>query len=329
MSWNEGPKLPETMRAVLMTGYGGPEVLQVGEAPLPSFAPHNEVLIKVEAAGLNPFEAKLRRGWLAQMFPLEFPRILGCDVAGTIAAKGFDVSEFEIGDRVWAMTDAMRPGTYAEYVAAPSLLARRMPANLSFEQAAAVPTAACTAWYGLKTLGGLQAGQRALIHAGSGGVGSFAIQIAKHFGAWVATTASATNADFVRGLGADEVIDYAAHDFRERVRDIDIVLDVLGGEVGQRSYEVLKPGGTMLVVLRGDQVEMQNRAANTAKYGVTAKVVAFSAQPEILDAMRPLFESGALKVPLDRVWPIDEIAAAHGSLDAGHARGKTVLRLAS
>lgn len=327
MSWNAGPKLPETMRAVLMTGYGGPEVLELGDEPLPAFAPHNEVLIKVEAAGLNPFEAKLRRGWLAQMFPLAFPRILGCDVAGTVAAKGFDVSEFEIGDRVWGITDAMRSGTYADYVAAPSFLIRKMPGNLSFEQAAAVPTAACTAWYGLKTLADIRSGQRVLVQAGSGGVGSFAIQIAKHFGAWIATTASAANADFVRDLGADEVVDYAAHDFRERVQDIDIVLDVLGGEIGQRSYEVLKPGGTMLVVLRGDQIEMQNRAANIAKYGVAAKVVAFSAQPEILDAMRPLFGSGALRVPLERVWPFEEIAAAHAALDAGHARGKSVLRL--
>ena len=237
------------------------------------------------------------------------------------------MSEFEIGDRVWGLVDAMRPGTYAEYVAAPSFLIRNMPANLSFEQAAAVPTAACTAWYGLKTLAGVRAGQRVLVQAGSGGVGSFAIQIAKHFGAWVATTASAANADFVRGLGADEVIDYATDDFT-RLQDIDIVFDVLGGEVGQRSYQVLKPGGTMLVVLRGDQTEMQNRDANMAKYGVTTKIVAFSAQPEILDAMRPLFESGALKVPLEHVYPLDEIAAAHAALDAGHARGKTALRIA-
>ena len=326
MSWNEGPKLPETMRAVLLTGYGGPEVLQLGEVPLPRMAPHNEVLIKVEAAGLNPFEAKLRRGWLHQMFPFEFPHVLGCDVAGTVVAKGFDVSEFEVGDKVYGLVDVVRSGSYAEYVAAPSVLIRRMPSNLGFEAAAAVPTAACTAWYGLKTLAGIKAGDRVLIQAGSGGVGSFAIQVAKHFGAWVATTASAANADFVRNLGADEVIDYAADDFT-RLKDIDIVLDVLGSDVGQRSYTVLKPGGTLLVVLRGDQTEMQNRDANMAKYGVTTRIVAFSAQPEILDAMRPLFESGALKVPLEHIYPLDEIAAAHAALDAGHARGKSALRV--
>ena len=327
MSWNEGPKLPETMRAALLTGYGGPEVLQPGEVPLPRMAPHNEVLVKVEAAGLNPFEAKLRRGWLAGLFPLALPHVLGCDASGTIVAKGFDVSEFEIGDRVWGLVDAARSGAYAEYVAAPSYLIRRMPANLSFEQAAAVPTAACTAWYGLKMLGGIKPGDRVLIHAGSGGVGSFAIQIAKHFGAWVATTASATNADYVRDLGADAVIDYAATDFRDAVQDIDIVLDVLGGEVGQRSYQVLRPGGTLLVVLRGDPVEMENRAANEAKYGVTARVVAFSAQPDILDALRPLFEAGTIRVPLEAVLSLAEVGAAHERLDAGHARGKSVLRI--
>ncbi len=326
MSWNQGPALPETMRAVLLPRYGGPEVLELADVPLPGFAPHNEVLVKVEAAGLNPFEAKLRSGFLARFFPLTLPKVLGCDVAGTIAAKGFDVSEFEIGDRVWGLTDSLRSGTYAGYVAAPSFLIRKAPANLSFAEAAAGPTAACTAWYGLKTLAEVKAGDRVLIQAGSGGVGSFAIQLAKHFGAWVATTASAANADYVRRLGADEVIDYAADDFA-RLQDIDIVLDVLGGEVGQRSFRVLKPGGTLLVVLRGDPVEMAARAANEAQYGVTVKIVAFSAQPEILDALRPLFESGALKVPLERTFAFDDVVAAHEALDAGHARGKSVLTL--
>ena len=324
MSWNEGPPLPETMRAALLTGYGGPDMLTVGTAPLPAMAPHNEVLVKVEAAGLNPFEAKLRRGWLAMMFPFKFPKILGGDVAGTIVAKGFDVSEFEVGDRVWGLVDAMRPGSYGEYVAAPSVLIRHMPETLSFAEAAAVPTAACTAWYGLKTLAGIKPGDRILIQAGSGGVGGFAIQIAKHFDAWVATTASAANAEYVRGLGADEVIDYVADDFT-RLKNIDIVLDVIGGEVGQRGFQVLRPGGTMLVVLRGDQVEMAARVANEAKYGVKVKIVAFSAQPEILDALRPLFDARTLRVPLTATYALEQVAEVHEQLDAGHGRGKMAM----
>jgi len=320
-------ELPATMRAALLSGYGPPEMVTVADVALPAMAPHNEVMIKVEAAGLNPFEAKLRRGWLAGLFPLPLPHVLGCDVAGTIIAKGFDVSEFEVGDRVYGLIDVLRSGSYAEYVAVPAYLVRKMPTNLSFEEAAAVPMAACTAWYGLVTLANIQPGQRVLVQAGSGGVGSFAIQIAKAHGAWVATTASAANHDFVRSLGADQVIDYQAADFRKEVSDIDIVLDVIGGETGQHSYEVLKPGGTLLVVLRGDGVEIANREANMAKHGVTTKIVAFSAQPEILDQLRPLLEAQSIRVPLESVTPLVDVAAAHARLDAGHARGKAVLKV--
>lgn len=329
MSWNEGPTLAATMRAALLGDYGPPEALTLAELPLPARAPHNEVLVEVHAAGLNPFEAKLRRGWLAGLFPLPLPHVLGCDVAGVVVDKGFDVADEElaIGDRVYGLIDTLRSGSYAEYVAAPSYLLRRMPANLSFEQAAAVPMAACTAWYGLVTLAGLKPGQRVLVQAGSGGVGSFAIQIAKAHGAFVATTASAANRDHVMSLGADVVVDYRTQDFRELGRDFDIVLDVIGGEVGQHSYEVLKPGGTLLVVLRGDPIEIANRDANMAKYGVTTRIVAFSAQPQILDALRPLIESGAITVPLESVTPLAEVAAAHARLDTGHARGKAVLKV--
>jgi NADPH:quinone reductase-like Zn-dependent oxidoreductase len=321
--------LPQTMTAAVLAGYGPPESLALAQVPVPAMAPHNEVLIEVHAAGLNPFEAKLRRGWLAGLFTLPLPHVLGCDVAGVVVAKGFDVADEElaVGDRVYGLIDTMRSGSYAEYVAAPSYLVRKMPANLSFEQAAAVPMAACTAWYGLVTLAGLKAGQRVLIQAGSGGVGGFAIQIAKAHGAFVATTASAANHDHVRSLGADVVVDYQTADFRDLGKDFDIVLDVIGGEVGQHCYEVLKPGGTLLVVLRGDGLEIANREANMAKYGVTTKIVAFSAQPQILDALRPLIESGRVKVPVDSVTPLADVVAAHARLDAGHARGKAVLKV--
>lgn len=329
MSWNQGPELPPTMRAAQLTGYGPPESLVLADIALPVMAPHNEVLVEVHAAGLNPFEAKIRRGWLAGLFALPLPHVPGCDVAGTVIAKGFDVADEElaVGDRVYGLVDVLRSGSYAQYVAAPSYALRRMPANLGFEAAAAVPMAACTAWYGLVTLAGLQAGQKVLIQAGSGGVGGFAIQIAKALGAVVTTTASAANRDYVMGLGADTVVDYQTEDFRKGGRNFDIVLDVIGGEVGQHSYEVIKPGGTLLVVLRGDQTEIANRQANMARYGVTTKIVAFSAQPQILDQLRPLIESGAIRVPLESVTPLEDIVAAHSRLDAGHARGKSVLKV--
>ncbi len=319
--------LPSTMRAAVLNGYGGPEQIALANVPMPVMMPHNEVLIAVHAAGLNPFDAKLRRGWLAGLFPLQFPHVLGCDVAGTIVATGFDVTEFAVGDRVYGLIDCMKPGAYAEYVAAPSYLVRHMPANLTFEQAAAVPMAACTAWHGLVNLARIEPGARVLIQAGAGGVGSFAIQIAKARGAHVTTTASAAAADHCRRLGADEVFDYTAGRFIDLGRNFDVVLDVLGGKVGQDCYQVLKPGGTLLVVLRGDEMEMENRARNQAQFGVTTHIVAFSAQPEILDLLRPLIEDGTIEVPLGSVVPLEDVGAAHAAIDAGHARGKTVLRV--
>lgn len=317
--------LPTTMRAAVLNAYGGPDAIAIADVPVPAMMPHNEVMIAVHAAGLNPFDAKLRRGWLAGLFPLEFPHILGCDVAGTIIAKGFDVSEFEVGDRVYGLIDCMRPGAYAEIAVAPSYLVRRMPENLSFAEAAAVPMAACTAWHGLINLARIGPGSRVLVQAGAGGVGSFAIQIAKAHGAHVTATASAASADFCRASGADAVIDYTAEDFTAQGRVFDVVLDVIGGETGQNSYKVLKPGGTLLVVLRGDPVEIENRAKNQAEYGVTTKIVAFSAQPQILDQLRPLIEAGTIRVPLAGTLPLAQVAEAHAAIDAGHARGKTVL----
>jgi len=318
---------PKTMRGVAMTGYGPPEVLEVGQVPRPRMRPDNEVLVEVHAAGVNPFETKLRRGWLHMLFPLEPGHVLGNDVAGVVVDKGFDVSEFEVGDRVYGLIDTLRSGAYAEYVAANSYALRRMPANLGFEEAAAVPMAACTAWYGLVNLGRVGPGKRVLVQAGAGGVGSFAIQIAKHFGAWVAATCSTANVDYVRSLGADEVIDYTKQKFGDVLSDIDIALDVIGGEVNLDCYKALKRGGTLLVVLRGDPVEMANRERLMAEHGVTTKVVAFSAQPQILDELRPLFESGAVRPPQLRVLPLEAAAEAHRLVETGRTRGKVVLKV--
>lgn len=321
------PTPARTIRAVVMDGHGTPDVLKLADVPPPPMMPHNDVLVDVHAAGVNPFDTKLRRGWLAMLFPLKPGHVLGQDVAGVVAAKGFDVSEFEVGDRVWGLIDPMRPGAYAEQVAVTSYMLRKMPANLSFEEAAGVPMAACTAWFGLVNLAGVGPGKRVLVHAGAGGVGSFAVQIAKHFGAWVAATCSTANVDHVRSLGADEVVDYTRESFAERLSDIDIVLDVIGGQTNLDSYRVMRRGGTLLVVLRGDPVEMGNRDRLTAEHGVTTKVVAFSAQPEILDLLRPLFESGALRVPPTTVLPIEEAAEAHRMVETGRTRGKIVLKV--
>lgn len=317
---------PATMLAVVMTAFGAPEVaLELQDVARPRPMPHNEVLIAVHAAGVNPFDTKLRRGWFQGMFPVAPPFVLGQDVAGVVAAKGFDVSEFEIGDRVWALLDPARPGGYAEYVATHSWLARRMPANLSFAEAASVPMAACTAWHALVRLAGVGEGARVLVHAGAGGVGGYAIQIAKAHGAWVAATTSAANLDYVRALGADLAIDYRAQDFTQAARDMDVVLDPVGQETNLKSYAVLKRGGTLLVILRGDQIEMSNRDRLMAEHGVATRVVAFSAAPELLDAMRPMFEDGRLKPLRLTTLPLDRAAEAHAMSETGRTVGKIVL----
>lgn len=318
--------MSEKMKAVVISEFGGPEVLTLrDDIPRPPMALHNEVMVEIHAAGINPFECKLRRGFLKSMFPFSFPHILGNDVAGVVVAKGFDVSELDVGDRVYGLIDPMRSGAYAEYTAVNSWLLRRMPANLSFAEAASVPMAGMTAWFGLRNLAAVAPGARVLIHAGAGGVGSFAIQVAKHFGAWVAATCGPGNMDYVKSLGADQVIDYTAADFRQVVGDMDIVLDPIGGQVNLRSYEVLRPGGTLLVVLRGDPVEMENRERLMARHKVTTKVIAFSSQPEILDQMTALFENGALKPPHITAFPLDKAAEAHRQSETGHTRGKMVL----
>lgn len=327
MAFGPDPVTQGNMRAVVMQEFGPPETLALADIPKPAMMPHNEVFIEVHAAGVNPFETKLRRGWFQGMFPVGPGHVLGLDVAGTIAAKGFDVSEFEVGDRVWGLLDPVRSGCYADYVAAPSYQVRRMPGNLSFTQAAAVPMAGCTAWYGLVNLANVGPGKRVLVHAGAGGVGSMGIQIAKAHGAWVAATASTRNLDYLRSLGVDQAIDYTTENFTDMVSDIDVVLDPIGGETNLASYRVLKRGGTLLVVLRGDQVEMQNRDRLMAESGVTTRVVAFSAQPQILDAMRPMFEDGRLKAPLETVLPLAQAAEAHRMSETGRTRGKIVLEV--
>lgn len=322
---NQGPQLPQTMRAALLSGYGGPEMLKIADVPLPAYAPHNEVLIEVRAAGINPFEAKVRRGWLAGLFPLALPHVLGTDVAGVVVRKGFDVSELEVGDSVYGLLDPMRQGTYAGYVAAPSYLVRRMPENLDFAEAAAVPMAACTAWHGLVNIAGIGPGSRVLVQAASGGVGAFAVQIAKARGAWVAATCSEANRAYVQSLGADLIIDYASQNLTEAVGDLDVVLNSVGGETALESYKVLKAGGQLLIVLRGDMVELKARHAMMAQYGVTTREIAFSAQPDILDALRPLIETAQIRVTLEERIGLENVVEAHQKLDAGHRCGKLVL----
>jgi NADPH:quinone reductase-like Zn-dependent oxidoreductase len=313
------------MKAVILERYGDdPDLLQLADAPEPQVGP-NDVLVDVHAAGFNPFECKLRKGWLQRFYPFPLPHVLGNDFAGVVAAKGERVWGLEVGDKVYGMQQTMRRGSYAERMAIQADCVRRMPGNLSFLEAASIPMVYETAWMGLVDLAMTRPGQLVLVHGASGGVGSAAVLLAKAIGARVAATCSTDAVDFVRGLGADVVIDYRQQDFTRVLQNVDVVFDPIGKETNLRSYEVMRPGATMLVVLREDKLEIENRDRLCAEKGVSCRVVAFEQRADVLDYVRPLFESGALKPVVTRTLPLQAANEAHRASDAGHARGKTVL----
>ncbi|HEY0244495.1 MAG TPA: NADP-dependent oxidoreductase, partial [Mucilaginibacter sp.] len=229
------------MKAIRIHEFGGPEVLKLEDIPVPIPAA-DEVLIKVYATSINPVDWKIREGQRKEKFPVNLPLTLGWDVSGVIEKMGNAVNNFKYGDEVYSRPDPTRNGTYAEYVVVKADLVSLKPKSVDHIQAASVPLAGLTAWQGLFQYGQLQAGQKVLIHAASGGVGTFAIQYAKAKGAYVIGTASESNIDFVKQLGADEVIDYKNEKFEDKLSDIDLVLDTIGGDTQKRSLKVLKNG---------------------------------------------------------------------------------------
>ncbi len=306
------------MRIITQHTLGGPEVLTIVEAPEPRPVP-TEVLVRVEAIGLNPLEARLRAG----EFPLigQPPFILGWDISGVVEQA--QTWRFRPGDEVFGMPLFPRPASaYAEFVAAPALHLARKPVALTHVEAAALPVVGLTAWQGLVDLGGVSEGDRVLIHGGGGGVGHVAIQIAKARGAHVIATASGSKRKFVEEFGADEVIDYTAVDFAEAVRDIDVVLDTIGGDTAERSLAVLRPGGHLITAVAEDDSEL------TAKYkaaGMRFSGIAVDPDPVALRALVDLVEQGKLRVHVQETFPFERVTDAHRLLDAGHLQGKLVL----
>ncbi|MFJ8791553.1 NADP-dependent oxidoreductase [Streptomyces sp. NPDC102462] len=306
------------MRVITQQTLGGPEVLTVVDAPEPEPLP-TEVLVRVKAIGLNPLEARLRAG----EFPLfgRPPFILGWDISGVVEKA--QTGRFRPGDEVFGMPLFPRPASaYAEFVSAPALHLARKPASLSHVEASALPVVGLTAWQGLVDLGGVTEGDRVLVHGGGGGVGHVAIQIAKALGAYVIATAGGSKRKFVDGFGADEVIDYTAVDFTEAVRDIDVVLDTIGGDSVERSLEVLRPGGHLVTaVAEGD-------SALVARYeaaGMRFSGIAVDPDPVALRGLVRLVEQGRLRVHVQETFPFERVADAHRLLDGGHLRGKLVL----
>jgi len=306
------------MRAVIQNAVGGPDVLFVAEQPDPSPKP-GEVLVRVKAAGINPVDGAVRGGF----YPLlgEPPFTLGWDISGTVAALGAGVREFKVGDDVFGMPHfPKQAGAYAELATAPVDEIAAKPAAIDHARAAALPLAGLTAWQGLVRHGGLQAGQRALIHAGAGGVGHLAVQIAKARGAYVIATASPDKTDFVRALGADEVIDYTREDFTRKAGNVDVVLDPIGGDHADQSLEVLRDGGVLVSLLN---VHDATRAKAGAR-GIRVERMSVVPDRDGLVELARLVDAGKLSPHVAKTFPLEQAGAAHAFL-ATRPIGKIVL----
>ncbi len=315
--------MSQTMRAISSPRLGGPEVLAEIQTERPEPGP-TEVLVRVHAAGVNPADWKIREHG---PFGRETtPPILGFDVSGTVEAVGLGVTLYEAGDEVFGMPlFPHQAGAYAEYVAAPARHFVRKPAGIDHIQAAALPLASLTAHQALIETARLTAGQRVLIHAAAGGVGHLAVQIAKAHGAYVIGTASAGKHDFLRGLGVDELVDYTAVDFTEAVRDVDVVLDPIGGEYGSRSLKVLRQGGILVSISSPDEDALRPEAA---ALGVKAGFTLVEPDQAGMRAVAALVEDGRLRAEIDSVFDLSDAAKAHAYGERGRTRGKIVLRVA-
>jgi NADPH:quinone reductase-like Zn-dependent oxidoreductase len=328
------------MRAFVITKYKEP--LREAEVAEPTVGDW-DVLVQVQAAGLNHLDEKIRRGEFKQILPYKLQLVLGNDVAGTVLEVGAKVSGFKSGDEVYARPNQDRIGTFAERIAIAEEDLALKPASASMEEAGSLPLVALTAWQALVEHGNVRPGQKVLIHAGAGGVGSIAIQLAKHLGATVTTTASSSNADFVRDLGADIVIDYRTQDFEQLLSGYDLVLDSLGGENPQKSLRILKPGGKAIgiagppdpafarkaglnPVLRLAIAGLSSKTRRQArKLGVSYEFLFIRASGEQLRKISALVDDGVLRPVVGKVFTFGQAPQALQSLSAGGFRGKAVL----
>lgn len=307
-------------RAVVINEYGGKEKLAEAKVSLPELGA-DQVLVKVAATSINPIDWKLREGYLKQMFPWSFPIILGWDVAGEIVEVGQKVKDYHVGDRIFARPETTRFGTYADYTIVDTNLLAPLPESIAFTEAAAVPLAGLTALQALFDHGSLKAGEKVLIHAGAGGVGTYAIQLAKNAGAYVITTASPRNHELVKKLGADEVIDYHTTDFEEVLTDIDLVFDTMGGEIQKKSFSVLKEHGRLISVL---SIEDETLAVTKQ---IEAKAIWLRTNGEQLSELAKLMADGKLVSVIGETFPLTRqgVYDAHALSETHHAVGKIVL----
>lgn len=311
------------MKAIILKDFGGVENLELTEKEVPAVGA-GEVLVKLNAISINPVDVKTRSGkGIAGLIKDQLPVILGWDISGTITEVGEGVTQFKTGDAVFAMLAFPGLGnTYAEYVVAKADELALKPENVSHNDAAAGTLAALTAWQALTTHANVQPGQRVLIHAAAGGVGHYAVQMAKHLGAYVIGTASAANRDFVLGLGADEHVDYRAQPFEEVIQDIDFVLDSMGGDYIDRSLKVTKKGGTIISIPSGLNETVTEKAKALGINGYTIRV---KPSGDDMQQIAVLLAGGKIRSHVSAVFPFEEMAGAHQQIETGRTVGKVVL----
>ncbi len=308
------------MKAIRIHAYGDVDTLCYEEAPMPEPGPA-DIRIRVHAAAVNPVDWKIRAGYLAALIPYKMPLTLGWDVSGVVDKIGSEVTHLAVGDAVYCRPDIARDGSYAEYMVVRASEVAPKPETLSHNEAAAVPLAGLTAWQALFQHAQLKKGERVLIHAGAGGVGSFAIQFAKSAGTHVIATASSGNAALVRDLGADEFVDYRAQRFEEVLDKVDVILDTIGGDTQARSIPLLNSGGRMFSVVATPD------AAALAAVGATGGHFMVQPSSENLVRISRLIDNGTVRVVIDSVFPLSEARAAHTKSQTGRAKGKIVLEV--
>lgn len=308
------------MKAAQISEYGDPSVVQVNEADKPVIK-SNQVLVEVHAASLNPWDTTVRSGKAKDSMPLQFPATLGGDIAGLVVELGEDTSGLALGDRVYGEAGLTGgSGGFAEFAAAKAELLAKLPDGFEFQEAAALALTGVSAIQALEEHLKIQSGQKILIHGGAGGIGSLAVQLAKHIGAHVISTAGTEDLEFVRQLGADEVIDYKTQKFEELLSDLDAVFDTVGGETRDKSFKVLKKGGVIVSMLGGnDELAKQ--------YGVTSIGQVTHASTAKLEKLAKLANDGVLKVQIEKVFPLEQIQEAFKTRETGNIRGKIVISI--
>jgi NADPH:quinone reductase-like Zn-dependent oxidoreductase len=330
------------MKSFLIDRYTKGGALRLGESPEPALR-DNDVMVEIHAAGVNPLDNKIRDGEFKLILPYRLPLVLGNEVAGVVARVGANVRQFKPGDEVYARPAQDRIGTFAEYIAIDAADVAMKPNNLTMEEAASIPLVALTAWQALVERVNVQKGQKVLIHAGSGGVGTVAIQLAKHLGAYVATTTSTANIDLVKSLGADVVVDYKRDDFEKVLQGYDVVLNSLGKDALEKSLAVLKPGGKLISISGPPDPDFARKSGfgwplrqvmrllssgirrKSKRLGISYSFLFMTADGGQLGKITSLIEAGGIRPVMDRVFPFERTNEALAYVETGRAKGKVVV----